>query len=277
MDMNIGKAAFSVLLGIGLGACGGGTGSNLNTASAPVSTSYSVSTGSSGTSTTGTSTSSQSAEGLWRGTTSTSRTVTSLIIDNGQYWMIYSAAANSSSTAGVIMGSSASSDGQITALGGRDFDFETGGLYFLALNGTYTARSRLQGTLTYADAPGAAVTFDTSYDGNYDTTSSLATLAGAYTGSGKTINSLDANTRFNITTNGQISGTRTDGCTFTGLATPRPTGKAYSITLNFNSSACINGTLFTSGYAHFNPSTRQLYSVTRNSSNNDAFVFIGNR
>lgn len=289
--MNIGKTVFPVILSIGLGACGGSTGANLNTASAPTSSTstYNISTGSSSSGTgsadsgtgsssnSGSTNSTQSAEGLWRGTTSTNRTVTSLITDNGSYWTIYSAAGNSSSTAGVIMGGSSSSNGAFTAIGSRDFDFETGGQYFLTMNGSYTAKSQLSNTLTYDDSPQAIVTLSSSYDGNYDTASSLTTLAGSYVGAGKTTYNSDASTTYNITSTGQISGSRANGCTFTGRATPRPNGKAYSITLNFNSSACVNGTVFTSGYAYFNPTTRQLYSVTRNSSNNDAFVFIGSK
>ncbi|QLQ32870.1 MAG: hypothetical protein HZT40_16160 [Candidatus Thiothrix singaporensis] len=88
------------------------------------------------------------------------------------------------------------------------------------MNGSYTAKSQLSNTLTYDDSPQAIISLSSSYDGNYDATSSLSTLAGSYVGAGKTTYNSDASTTYSITSTGQINGSRANGCTFTGRVPP---------------------------------------------------------
>ncbi len=67
------------------------------------------------------------AEGLWRGTTNTGRSLTGLVLGSGEYWLIYSAAGNSAVLAGALQGNGTSQSGRFTSSNGIDFNFEGAG------------------------------------------------------------------------------------------------------------------------------------------------------
>ncbi len=238
-----------------------------------------TSSSSSSTSTTSSSTTSiENAEGLWRGTTDTNRTVTSLILDNGFYWMLYSAAGNSNSVAGVIIGNSVSANGTINSSDGKDFNFETGGLFPLNVAWHLPPQSAVTRALTYTVQPRAIVNLTATHDNSYNLTPSLATISGTYSGTGTSLANGSQYTTFNVSSTGQISGSRTDGCAFSGDITPRPRGNAYSVFIAFNGSNCTDRTATSKGSAYYNPSSKQLYSATLSSSiNADTFLFIGSK
>lgn len=280
------KVVFSLALTVSLVACGGGTGSaiggnktsvsNVGGIQSFVSSGSGSSLASTGSSSTSMSDAIENAEGLWRGTTDTNRTVTSLIVDNGFYWMLYSPAGNSNNIAGVVIGNSLSADGIITSSDGKDFNFETGGLFPLTWRGTYRPKSQLQGTLTYA--PAAIVNLNATHDSNYNLTPALAVISGTYRGAATTLARGSQSATFSISTTGQLSGSRADGCTFTGDVTPRPRGNAYSVFIAFNGNNCADRTVTSKGSAYLNPLNRQLYSVTLDSSlNADVFLFVGSK
>lgn len=306
--MKIRTIVLSLLSVMGLSACGGGSGStlgsttttgtgtnnNLMIGGVSTTTGTSSTTGSVGSSTstigisnigidTNPATSANgvlSVEGLWRGSSDTSRTVTTLILDNSFYWMLYSPAGNSTGIAGVVVGNSLSSNGKLTSSNGKDFNFETGSLFPLTWVGSYTAQSRLQGSLTYTDIPGGIVGLNATYDNAYNLTPSLADISGRYTGSSTSLANGSVDTAFILYATGQISGSRTDGCTFTGSISPRVRGNAYSVSLDYgvncrerNSGRSANS----KGSAYINPVNKQLFSVTLNSSIDDVLLFIGNK
>ena len=288
--------SFGVMLGIS--ACGGG-GSTLGNTSTPLTTRVadtsssttgastssvglgSSSAGSSSTSTSNTTTTGVlSAQGLWRGSSDTSRTVTTLIADNSFYWMLYSAAGNSAEIAGVVVGNSISSNGSLTSSNGKDFNFETNGLFPLTWTGSYTAQTRLQGTLTYTDIPGGIVTLNATHDNAYNVTPNIATISGRYTGSSTSLANRNVPTAFVIYATGQLSGSRTDGCTLSGSVTPRPRGNVYTVSLTYGAGCSESNSGRSSsstGTAYINPANNQLQSVTLNNSVNDVLLFIGNR
>lgn len=306
--MNIRAMALSLGVMLGVSACGG-SGSTLGSAATTTSTSGTnnnliTRVASTTTSTTGSSTSSSTsgvgltnvgsssvtssntsnsilnAEGLWRGSSDTNRTVTTLILDNGFYWMLYSSAGNSTTIAGVVVGNTLSSNGNITSSNGKDFNFETGALFPLTWAGSYTAQTRLQGTLTYTDIPGGIVTLNATHDNTYNATPNLAAISGTYTGASRSLANGSQNTTFIIYATGQVSGSRVDGCTFTGNVTPRPRGNAYTVSLTYGNNCDERNrgrSASSTGSAYFNPANRQLSSVTLNSSIADVLLFMGTK
>lgn len=290
--MKIGGVVCQVLLVTGLSACGGGTGlgsyttagnsqtSSLLGTSGGVTLSTGTGTGAGTTDDNNVGTSIVNAEGVWRGTSDTGRTLTGLILDNGFYWMLYSAAGNNGNIVGVIVGNSLSGNGTVNSNNGKDFNFETNALLPFALQGSYTPRARLQAALTYTDIPGSSVTISANHDNNYNLAPSIATLSGRYTGSSNSLINGSRDTAFSIDARGQLTGSRVDGCTFTGTVFPRPRGNAYSVSLAYGNN-CLErnagGSSGSTGSAYFDPSNRQLYSVTLNSTARDVLVFVGNR
>lgn len=304
--MKIHAMALSLGVMLGVSACGG-SGSTLGNTSTPTgstgnntitrtvdtsSTSGTTSTSTSGVglgsaSSTSTSTSNSNttsavlnAEGLWRGSSDTSRTVTALIADNGFYWVLYSAAGNNATTAGVIVGNTISSNGSITSSNGKDFNFETNSLFPLIWTGSYTAKTRLQGTLTYTDIPGGIVTLNTTHDSGYNITPNVATISGRYTGSSTSLANRNVPTAFVIYATGQLTGSRTDGCTFSGNVTPRLRGNIYNVSITYGvgcSESNSGRSTSSTGTAYVNPANNQLQSVTLNNSVNDVLLFIGDK
>lgn len=226
------------------------------------------------------------AEGIWQGITDTSRTFTSLITDNGNYWMLYSAAGNPNNLAGVVIGNSLSGNNTVTSNTGTDFNFETGSLLPLSWRGSYVAKNRLQGTLTYSNIPGGIVNLSANYNATYGLAPSLAGIAGTYGGSATNLARGSQNASLNILANGQISGSRADGCTFSGTIAPRTRGNAYSMTLTYNGSNCPDRGAYSQGTAYLPQGNKQLYSAAlmyshtlanKINDGKDVFVFIGKR
>jgi hypothetical protein len=220
------------------------------------------------------------AEGLWRGSSDTSRTVTTLIANNGFYWMLYSAAGNSATTAGVIVGNTLSSSGSISSSNGKDFNFETNRLFPLTWTGSYTAKTRLQGTLTYTEIPGGIVTLNATHDNAYNVTPNIAAISGRYTGTSTSLANRNVPTAFVIYATGQLTGSRTDGCTFSGNVASRPRGNVYDVSLNYGvgcSESNSGRSSSSTGTAYVNPANNQLQSVTLNNSVNDILLFIGDK
>src|SRR3569832_1546317 len=56
-----------------------------------------------------------SAEGLWNGTTSTTRTVGGLVLNDGSYWVFYTAIGNPTVLAGLVQGTGTSNLGAFTS------------------------------------------------------------------------------------------------------------------------------------------------------------------
>jgi len=115
------------------------------------------------------------AEGLWFGTTNTNRTLTAAVLDDGTYYFFYSVVANPNQIAGVIQGTGTSNNGSFTSPNTKDF-----GIGVTALDATisadYAARQFLNGSITYSEV--GTVTFTSSYNTAYDTTPTVASLAG---------------------------------------------------------------------------------------------------
>lgn len=287
------QVALVLSIAAGLAACGGGAGGNLNGVTGSGSTPSSntplvgISIDTGGLVGTGSSTfSSITAEGIWQGSTSTSRTLLGLIVDNGDYWLMYSAAGNPNLLAGIILGNSFSANNILTTNSGRDISFETARYMPVSWRGSYIPQGRLQGTFTYPDLPASNVSFTAIYNTTYSNEANLAAVVGTYTGSSVHLERGVQSAALTVQANGQISGRRGDGCTFSGGLTPRSRGNAYSLVLYFNGSNCPDRNAYSRGTAFFSADNRQLYSAGLLYSTTlantvrdgeDAFVFLGRR
>ena len=203
--MSIRKTGVSLVVAVAMTACGGGGGSLGGGGTVPAS---------------------GTAEGLWKGTTNTNRTIAGVVLDDGTYWFIYSSVGNSAVVAGAVQGNGTSSGGAFSSSNGKDFNLEGLGVNNFTLAGSYTAKSSLGGTLTYA--PSSTSTFTSTYNSNYELTPSLATIAGTYSGSAATSGGTESAV-FTINGAGAISGSGASGCTFTGTASPRTKGNVYNL------------------------------------------------
>ncbi|CUS39048.1 hypothetical protein [Candidatus Nitrospira nitrificans] len=214
-----------------------------------------------------------SAEGLWTGTTNTNRTVAGVVLDDGVYWVLYSSVNDPSTVAGLIQGESSSQHGAFTSPNARDFNVEGQGILNATINGTYTMKQSLSGTIAY-QVGGPSTSFTTTYDNNYDLTPDISAVAGTYTGPITATETVTAQ----VSPNGNISGSSNTGCTFTGSFSPRTHGNVFNITVTFEDDpACSNRNDTVNGIGFYDAGTKTLTSTALNSARTNGFVFIGTK
>lgn len=247
--MNFSKIVLPLILAVGVSACGDGGGDDSNTTLG-------------------------AAEGLWHGTTSTGRSIAGLVLDDGAYWFVYTAVDNSEVIAGAIQGNGSSSNGTFSSSNGKDFNLEGLGINDFTLTGDYAAKSSLSGALTYSS--GGSMTFDSSYDTDYDSTPNLATIAGTYSGPSTSTGGPEL-VSVVISDTGAITGSGTSGCLFNGNATPGAKGNVYNVSITFEGGVCVNGTSTVSGVARFDTSSNQITSMALNSDRTGGFIYVGTK
>lgn len=247
------------LLLVGLSACSSGGDTSTPSATAP---------------------SASPAEGLWTGTTNTNnRTVTGVVLDDGIYWFLYSAAGDPSLIAGVVQGDSSSQNGALTSSNATDFSVERVIPLILkaTVDGTYTSKQSLNGRIVYQNNAQPQDTFTMTYDRDYELTPNINAVAGTYTGPV----AVGENVSVIVSPTGDITGhSITDlspaGCTFSGLFKPRAHGNVFDVTITFNGEGgCSNGSATVKGVGFVHAG--KLYSAALNSDKTNGVVFIGTK
>ena len=214
-----------------------------------------------------------SAEGLWTGNTNTSRSVTGIVLEDGTYYFLYSIVNRPLLIGGVVQGIGTSTNGSFTSGNARDFNLEGAGVQSATIDGTYVARQSLNGTITYT-SPTGTVTFTTAFDSDWDTTPTLAAIAGNYTGQVASSQGVE-NTTLAISPTGAISGTGDSGCTVTGSVTPRSSGNVYVATIVFGPAPCFFASQTLTGVAYYRANLRALYATAPNTNRTDGVLFVG--
>ena len=217
-----------------------------------------------------------SAEGLWSGSTSTSRSVTAIVLDNGSYWLLYSVPRVNAVVAGFIQGSGSALNGSFSSSDGVDFNLEGQGINNATLAASYVARQSFNGSVSYASA-NPPFTFTSSYNADYDQTPSLSAIAGTYAGIASVAGGTEAAT-IAISPQGVIAGTglTASGCQFVGTAVPRAKGNLYDLSvLVSGGGACANGTSAVTGIAYFDAGSKRLYLAALNKSRSNGLSFVG--
>ncbi len=220
------------------------------------------------------------AEGLWTGITNTNdRTVTGVVLDDGGYWFLYSAVGDPSLIAGVVQGDSTSQNGALTSSNATDFSVERGTPLVLkaTVDGTYTMKQSLDGTIVYPNNAPPRDTFTTTYDRDYELAPDINAVAGTYTGPV----AAGENVSVAVSSAGDIIGHSITGppatqCTFSGLFKPRAHGNVFDVTITFGpQDTCSNKNATVTGVGFFHAG--KLYSAALNSDKTNGVVFIGTK
>jgi hypothetical protein len=247
--------ARTVVLGLfmsALSACGGGGGSEDGGAQ-----SAAASTG---------------PAGLYHGMTSTGRQVAGVVLENGEFWLLYTRAGSSTLIAGAEQGHYSASNGNFTTSDLKDFNLEGRGISNGSANGTYVAKNRIAGTVTF---PSSTVTFSATYDTAYDAPPNQGAVAGTFTGVAAVVGGSETAT-VTISSSGALSGVGQSGCRFTGTATAHA-GTVYTVSVTFAGGVCANGTSTVNGVAYFDPATNRVYAAALNSGRTNGFIFAGGK
>ena len=232
-------------------ACGGGSGEG-NISSLPQTTAT-------------------SAEGRWMGLTPTGRTVVGLVLDDGSYWLFYTAKGSPIVPAGLIQGTGTSHSGSFGSSNTKDFSLEGAGIRAGTMLGSYVPNQRFQGTIAYFN--GETESFTSTYDGDSELAPNVTQVAGTYAG-------LRAdNHRVTVTVDsvGRLSGHATDGCTVAGTLSPPATGNVFHTSVTFGGGACRQGTETVSGVALYDAATQRLYIAALNNTRTTSFLVLGSK
>ena len=238
---------------LALAACGSGGGGDASPAPAPEPAA--------------------SAEGLWIGSTSTSRTVTSFVLDDGTYWILYSVPHTSALIGGVVQGRGSFLNGSFSSSDGIDFNVEGNGVNTAAVSASYIAKQSFNGSVTYPSLNQAS-TFTSSYNSDYELAPSVSALAGTYTGIASTESGTEL-TSIVIRSPGIVVGTGTGGCQFLGTVAPRAKGNLYDLQVAFGGGSCSSGTTSVTGVGYFDSSAKRFYAAALNDSRNSGLIFVG--
>lgn len=221
------------------------------------------------------------AEGLWTGTTGDGRTIMGAVLDDGTYWLLYSAVGNPALVADALQGGGSAQNGAFTSSNGRDFSDELLEINTVTVTARYVMRQGLSGTLTYQSR--GASTFTSTFAHEYDGVPDIARVAGTYPGSvfgsPYTI-TVSPSGVITVTTQGgarvSLAGIQL-GCDFTGALSPRPHGNVYDISFapSNNVILCTPETL--TGVAFFDAATNKIYVLALNSSRSRVFPFTGTK
>ncbi len=223
-----------------LAACGGGTSSSVNT-----------------------------AEGLWQGPSSTGANVTIAVLENGEAW----GGATLANTVISAIAGTATGSGTSFSASGSEFVFSSNSVGTGSYTGTVTQKQRIQATSNNGS------TINLAYNPYYDQGVTAAEIAGNYTLTGRTARYTITNMSFTIGANGSFT-IVDNGCTTTGTATPRATGKAIVNVTATGTGNCVLGSgVSLSGIAVLDKTTtpNTLSVIALNSGKTDGLILLGRK
>ena len=209
------------------------------------------------------------AEGIWQGPSSTGANVTVAILENGESW----GGATVGNTLVSALAGTANGNGTNFSATGSEFYFSSNTVGTGTMTGTVTQRQRIQAT----SSTGGSVNL--AYNSYYDQAVTAADIAGRYTLSGRTARYSIPSLTLTIGSTGNFT-VVDNGCTTTGTATPRASGKAI---INVNATGtgnCILGSGVTlNGIAVLDKTTtpKTLTFIALNSAKTDGLVLIGRK
>ena len=210
-----------------------------------------------------------SAEGRWTGATPTGRVVSALVLDDGSYWLFYTARGNPDVLAGLVQGTGTSHSGSFGSSNTRDFNIEGAGIHAATMSGGYVPNKSFQARIAYFT--GDTESFTSTYDANSEVATNLNVVAGTYAG----LRADNHTVTVTVESAGTLSGHSTDGCAFAGTLSPRAKGNVFHTSVTFGGGACRQGTETVTGVAFYEAATHRLYGAALNHVRTTSFIFLG--
>ncbi|BCA53879.1 hypothetical protein W02_10190 [Nitrospira sp. KM1] len=212
-----------------------------------------------------------SAEGRWTGVTPTGRTVSGLVLEDGFYWLFYTARDHPNILAGLVQGTGTSHSGSFGSSNTRDFNLEGAGLRSATTNGSYVPNKSFLATIAYVT--GDTESFTSTYDVDSEPAPNLNLVAGTYAG----LRADNSTVTVTVDSTGTLSGHSTDGCTVTGTLSPRGKGNVFHTSVTFGGGACRQRTETVTGVALYDAATNRLYIAALNNVRTTSYLFLGTK
>jgi hypothetical protein len=205
-------------------------------------------------------------EGLWLGTMGTNRDVTTVVLDDGAYYMLYSRPGNPAAIGGLLQGTADFHAARFTSTDARDFNWEGAGTQAPAVS---AGIKKGPGPGVTGTVNGTPFTIRPAADDE----ARLATIVGAHTGN--VVFALGTRpATFTVTATGQVS-TSINGCPITGQVVPRASSSAYDLSMTFGGFPCVFPNAQFAGIAFYREDLRQMTAAVVHGSRTQAIAFTG--
>ena len=209
--------------------------------------------------------------GLYKGVTSNGRSLGALVFDDNSFYAIYSQVNNPSVAAGAVQGTVRIDQGSFSITDALDVNLEGLGTRVAAVTGSYEQKKVLAGTIAYAGTP--SVGFTANYSPDFELSPSISAVAGRYVSTSTNAGRLETTT-MDIGNAGDITGTVTGGCVFSGTIKPRASGNAYLVSVSFAAAPCRFPGTTVNGVSYFDRTSNTAYTIAWLPGQSASFIMI---
>lgn len=199
------------------------------------------------------------------------RKVAGLVLDDGSYWLFYTAKGQPTVLAGLVQGTGTSHSGSFGSSNTREFNLEGAGIRATTMRGRYVPSKSFDGTIAYVTGETESFTSTSAKDS--ESAPNLTLVAGTYAG----LRTDHHTVTVTVDAAGTLSGDSTDGCTVAGILSPRGKGNVFHTSVTFEGGACRQGTETVTGVTFFDAATNRLYSAALNPARTSSFISLGTK
>lgn len=194
--------------------------------------------------------------GLWTGSVSPQRQALAMVLDEGEYYMLYSK-PGSRELAGLVHGTGDFHAATFSSKDAVDYNWERQA--FPPVAGVPTTLSAKVSPQRTVSGSVNNRSFTLGPDDEFGGDARLAAIVGSHSGEvaftgGKRLATM------HVTANGDVS-TNVDYCIITGKVVPRADVNAFDLTMNFSGSPCAFPNAQFKGIAFYREDTKQLYAA----------------
>jgi hypothetical protein len=207
-------------------------------------------------------------QGFWTGPSPAGYTVSTVILETGEAWGIYS---SGSTVYGALYGNT-TTNGNTATVTGTDFNFVAGTSTPGTLTGPITAKS----SMTLSNVNG---TIPLTYQSSYDTAASSAGPIGTWSFVGRSSHYSLIPASITINSSGNFTLSQTN-CTTSGSIVPRPGGKnVYNLTLTSVGTGCAAGQSTLTGVTYLDTTVtpNRFLALGLTSNKSDGLIVIGTK
>lgn len=217
--------------------------------------------------------------GVFDGTINSTQPVTSLLLNDGSYYVVYSDAALPQRFTGLVTGSGTLNNGSISSDNGLNLSLLGTGTQSpkeFSLTSSYAEKNSWNGFLV-GKASGESQAFATSYNSNYETLPAFSEIAGVYTGSIATKDIKEDKIELTVTADGKLLGKLSCGCTVRAKLVAQAGKLSYDATLAFDGGNHPLANKSMAGNVYFDTTSKRLYIVGKLSGTAENVIFVGNK
>lgn len=218
--------------------------------------------------------------GVFDGKTADGAPLTTLLQNDGSYFLVYSPAAAPQTPSGVVLGTGTLSGGSFSSSDALDLSLTGTGQQSpqaATLSASYAPAKSFNGTVSYT-AKAQTTAFTGSYNAGYETLPALSTIAGTYIGSIATRDVKEENIELTIGTDGKVTGVlHYCGCSVTSTLQKNAAGNAYYATLVFNGKSHPLAGKSMAGNVYLDTVSQRIYIVGGLIDKSSQVIFVGRR